>query len=353
MNHEQAQFLKQMRLFIHDNIVGVGRKASIARSIEELENALGEVEAPPWESGAGGALRGQRMFGPLERRPSGPLFRGMKGRMGARVPVYEQEQVLSPENQTLLSDMAGMMRWVAGSAKVELAKLLEKVGEAPLQNNALKHLTTALRWLEAAESGAREIPMQLDLVRERRASGRRPRVLSEREQEAKERREEMALAKRPLVASMQELTTVMVLDEDDQPIEKEMDDGDIVNEFMGVVARLKKAWDQIAIAMLTAPDGDEAPEDETAAALEAEGLPSVYTEWHDVDPETGLPMPTMADMKRLYVEAFAQKERLIGREMQEAAAKYRREQARARREAQKKLTPNRDKTFGWPRAACW
>jgi len=350
MNHEQAAFLKNLRLFIHDHVVGLGRgKLPIGRAIEELQDALAEYgeEQPVFQKSG---LRGQRMFGPAERRPRGPLFRGMKGAVGSRVPVYEQEQALSYEDQDLLMDMAIRMRSVSGTAKAELAKLLDRVGEAPIQNNSLRSLVTALKWLGNAETAFKAIPMEIDLVRERRATGRGPRVLSERDQEAKERREEMMIAKQPLVASMQELSTVMVLNEDDQPIEKEMDDGDIVNEFMAALGSLRQAWFKIAIAMLTAPDGAEAPEDETAAAVEEEGLPAIYTEWHDVDPVTGLPTPTMADM---YVEAFAEKQRLIGREAAEAAQKYRLQMRREAREAAKKMTPNRhDGTFGWPRAAC-
>ena len=420
MDHRQAEFLKRMRLFIHDHIVGAfaplvtsmeygtepsqrqavstptrlsttGRRAhvmsgsfgpyetslptqaerqpeffqkhavtrearrqvSVASVIDELQDRLTEVEAPAWESGQGGALRGQRMFGPTERRPEGPLFRGMKGRMGERMPVYEQEQALSYDDQELLIDLATILRSVAGTSKAYLGALLQAAQRemgTPFRNDEHARLKAALDWLKLVEVSFDAIQDQIEIVRERRAAGRRPRVLGERAQRRKEEREavrrEMEIAKRPLTAPL--MGAIYVLDDEtDEPMEKEIDDGDVFNNFAAALGGLRQAWFKIAIAMSSGPEEDRPSTAEMVAAFQNEGLPLTYEgPWKQmagpqraIDPRTGQPMLTHEEQVRAARAAY-------GEDWEQEMA------LRAAEEAAAKATPNAG-TFGWPRAACW
>lgn len=405
MDDRQAEFLRRMRLFIYDHIVGafaplvtrmeygtepaarqlssaqarlsvrgstdyeygryeqtmgatrqvegqsfqkhattreMRRPVSVSRVIDELQDRLFEVDAPAWDEGPGGALRGQRMFGPKERRPSGPLYRGMKGRAGQKVPVYEQEQAFSQEDQELLMDLAAIMRSVSGTSKCYLAALLQKSEQpmgTPFEKDEKARLKIALEALRTAEIAFKSVPKQIDLVRERRAEGRPPRVLSDVDKELMGQQ----MRETGLSAATMALLSSYVLDDEDEPIEKESDDGDIFNDFAAAVGGLRQAWLAIILALSTS--ASPASEEETAAAYANFGLPVVFEgPWREmagpqrqIDPATGRPMMTREEQIRAARAAYGED--------------WEQEMALRAAEEQAKATPNFG-TLGWPRAAC-
>lgn len=326
-----------------------GRTLSVAAVIDQLQDRLGEVGAPPWESGAGGALRGARMFGPTEPRPGGPLYRGMRGAVGHRKPIYEQEQIFSHDDQELLIDLAHIMRSVAGTAKTYLAALLDaslRPQGTKFENDEWQRLKAALTWMQVCETAFRAVPAQFELIRERRATGRRPLVLSEHEERAMEKE----MAHYGLPDTMKDLASVFVATDDDDAIEKEIDDGDVFNDFAAALGGLRQAWFKIAFAMATGPEEYMPPVEEMEAAFNNEGLPLVYIgEAHDIDPRTGKPTPTKAEIKKAYRQQFGE----------EPGEEWLREYEKAQRfekklgefETRQRATPN-PSSFGWPRVAC-
>lgn len=278
MDSGQSRFLGELRKHIHDYIVGrfepryalvpwpaapgtlspwakgtaVHRAASVASRIDQMEDrlfepgtlAVGRRVGEPM----GGQLRGARMFGPMGK-------------------LEGQEQMLSDADQEELMNLAALLRGVAGETKAWLGAFLQS-DEATLTKSEEMRLKTALDWLKVSENSFKMVPLQIDLVRQRRA-GRVVDVPSR----GGAFEGLLPAHKGGLSAAIREAISTYVIESDtDQPLKKEVDDGDVFNDFKAGLGALRQAWFKIAMAMVSAPPEDQPPKAELVAAFAQDGL---------------------------------------------------------------------------------
>lgn len=255
MDRAQAEFLSGVRRHIHDHIVGrydahyaltdsgwEGKKTlGVGVLIDRMEDRLFEP----------GTLRVKTRLG----APMGGQLRGARMK-DPRHQLEGQEVTLSRADQEQLMDLAALMRGVAGESKAWLGAFLESDGSS-LRKDELKRLKTALDWLKVAEAAFKSIPMQIELVRERRApTGRR--------------RAEAAHEHGYTPAEREMLEANVIDDDTDEPVKKLTDDGDVFNDFMAGLGAIRQGWFKMAAAMCFSPAPP--PEAEIEEALSEEGL---------------------------------------------------------------------------------
>jgi hypothetical protein len=177
--------------------------------------------------------------------------------------------MLSRPDQEQLMDLAALMRGVAGESKAWLGAFLESDGDS-LRKDELRRLKTALDWLKVAEAAFKSIPMQIELVRDRRLAEREEGTMT-RAGLMGRREEKRVAGEAGLTAAVRAMLTAYVIDDDtDEPASKLTDDGDVFNDFMAGLGALRQGWFKMAAAMCFSPAPP--PEAEIKEALAEEGL---------------------------------------------------------------------------------